>query len=118
MEKAKTPFVALSFDKTIIETLRDELACSIAWALRKFNNTTKDQAKSFKPDYLFCNYKKVGRSDELWPGPWRWVMYEIDDLDLAHRWLDKGADLLETMWPGELMGKQFNNGTDDDEDDA
>ena len=116
LKRARNPVVAISFDRDMIIALRNELGCPIAWVLEKFNDKYKIQADALKPDYLFCNHKKIGRSDELWRGSWRWVMYEIDDLELAHFWLDKGADLLETMWPGELMGRPFDGQADDAED--
>lgn len=108
LKKADNPVVAIAFDKDMITALRDELSCPIAWVLEKFNDKYRMQTEALKPDYLFCNHQKVGRSDNLWRGSWRWVMYEIDDLELAQRWLAKGADLLETMWPGELMGRPFD----------
>ena len=40
----------------------------------------------------------------LWPGPWRWAVYEVGDATLALGLAAQGAAFVETMAIGELLG--------------
>lgn len=42
------------------------------------------------PDYVFIRNHRVD-CEELPPGPWQWVVYEINSAEEAVRWRDRGA---------------------------
>ena len=72
--------------------------CSrIAWVFDEWHDTVKDQLFRLQPEYVFTDWECVpAEIVKLWPGAWQWVIYEIDDPQLALKWISKGVDLIET----------------------
>ena len=57
-----------------------------------------------QPEYVFTDYAEVPQQyDNLPQISCQWVVYTIDDADLALRWLHRGATLVETNNFGALI---------------
>ena len=91
----------IAFNLDFLVNAREQGFKQIGWVLTKFNEQTKIQARHHQPDFIICNYKKV--NDDLWDGPWQWMLYEIADADLAREWVGKGAAFIETMEVEQLL---------------
>lgn len=77
---------------------------SIGWILKKYNEESLIKATELAPDFLFCNHTKIPKkATEVWPGPWRWVFYEVDQVKQALQLMELGGHYLETMAIAELL---------------
>lgn len=101
LEPALEQCVIISYDVTALEEARRYGGNQIGWVIRNWNGADHTRADTLKPDYLICNYKKI--NSDLWPGRWRWILYEITDANLAMEWAAHGVEFAETMAVGELM---------------
>jgi glycerophosphoryl diester phosphodiesterase len=99
--------VLISFDSAVLEAAKELGINRIGWAIYKWENESLQRAQEFAPDFLFCNYKKIpDKKNALWSGPWRWALYDIVTPVLALRWINQGADLIETWDVGTLLTDQ------------
>lgn len=92
--------VIISFDPPALHAAASAGA-RVGLVLHNYDVAGLQDARALQPDYLFCNHKKTGDAD-LWPGPWLWGLYEVDNADLALALTYRGALFIETMAIGEL----------------
>lgn len=71
------------------------------WVIHRYDAAHHELADRHAPDYLICNYKRI--AGDLWQGGWQWMLYDITDPDLALRWADRGAGLIETRDIGGML---------------
>ena len=94
----------ISFAAEALEAARRHGAVAVGWVVRRWEAAAQAQAGELAPDYLFCNHTKLPPPPTpLWPGPWRWALYEVDEVDLALSLAERGADYIETMAVGDLL---------------
>jgi glycerophosphoryl diester phosphodiesterase len=90
--------VFISFELPAVEEARRRTGQPVGWALRSWDDTSKQHADTIGPEYLFCNVRRLPpEPTPLWSGPWAWVVYEITDADEANHLLDRGVGMIETM---------------------
>lgn len=90
--------VVISFSAPAVEEARRRTGCEVGWAIERWSEKSFETATHLAPGYLFCNYRKFPPPPApLWPGPWRWVAYEVTALDVANALVGRGVDLIETM---------------------
>ena len=90
--------VVISFSAQAVAEARRRSGCEIGWAIEHWSEESCATATALAPAYLFCNYRKFpSPPTPLWPGPWRWVAYEVTALDVANALVRRGVDLIETM---------------------
>ncbi|GBE10515.1 glycerophosphoryl diester phosphodiesterase [bacterium BMS3Bbin12] len=96
--------VPISFSADAVRCARDLDAPAVGWVLRSLDAAHCAQARRLAPAYLFCDHRAaLARPGRLWPGPWRWALYEVIGAGLARELAARGADLVETMAVGELL---------------
>lgn len=96
LEIAEFPVVVISFLYDIAVMAKSQYHCANGWVLTDFNQRSRQQCEMLSPDYIFCNVNKVKQPDDLWPGDWRWVLYDIKDPSEAKRWLHAENVMVET----------------------
>lgn len=97
MASAHFPWVFVSFIKDALRYVQARYPSPVGWILREHSDAYRDLAHAFRPQYLFCNIKRLPKhKDTFWPGPWRWAVYDIAAQDKARAWLARGADMIET----------------------
>jgi glycerophosphoryl diester phosphodiesterase len=101
VDRIINPLVLLSFSQAAVRIIQEQSRYRTGWVLDCFDHEHRDRADALRPDFLFCNKDKIDSA--LWPGGWKWIIYEVDSLDSALDWMARGAHFIETMWPGELM---------------
>jgi len=89
--------VAISFDLEAVVRARALGAAAIGWVLGRPDERSRRRAEDVRPDFLFVDVRRIGRRTTLWPGRWRWVVYEVDDPAVAHRLATLGVEFIETM---------------------
>lgn len=100
--------VVISFAAEAVAQASELGATRIGWAIRQFNGVTLNEANLLAPQFLFCDYKTIPEVSKqnphpLWPGPWRWAIYEVGNPGLAIHLAEVGADMLETFEIGTLI---------------
>lgn len=73
----------------------------IGWVIHRYDAEQRQLAEEHVPDYMICNYKRI--VGDLWQGSWQWMLYDITEPDLALRWAEKGAQLIETRDIGAML---------------
>lgn len=71
--------------------------------LKEWSKEARRKLDELRPDYALCNLERIPAEEELWPGPWKWVIYEVVGSTLAMELADRGADFVETMAIGEML---------------
>jgi glycerophosphoryl diester phosphodiesterase len=93
----RTQCVVISFDLAAIHRARRLGDAPIGWVLDAADDHSRLKYQALQPQFLFCDHRKLPPAGKLWPGPWRWVIYEVDSLPLALDLAERGADYVETM---------------------
>jgi glycerophosphoryl diester phosphodiesterase len=90
--------VLISFDLPSLGLLRSMTGARVGWVIEQYDEPTRQLVDELAPDYVFVDLAQVpATTANLWPGPWRWALYEIRDLASARRCADLGAYGIETM---------------------
>lgn len=94
---ARFPWVLISFLYDALRYISAQYDLPIGWVLHEYSDTAKAEAHSLEPAYLFCNFKRLPPIERpFWQGPWRWIVYDINDPQHALSLLHKGAHMIET----------------------
>ena len=88
--------VLASLDLPTVHAARGMAGYPIAWMLPAYDDHTRLKYEALQPEYLFCDRTYLPRQHALWRGPWRWVVYEVDTLDLVLELAQLGADFVVT----------------------
>jgi glycerophosphoryl diester phosphodiesterase len=85
-----------SADLSTIHAARALAGYPIAWVLPTYDNHTRLKYEALQPDYLFCDRAFLPAEGALWRGPWRWVIYEVDNLETVLALAARGAQFVAT----------------------
>lgn len=95
--------VIMSFAHDIVAHAHDRGWGRCGLVLGHWRDHASTELMALRPEALFCDYRKVparARLDDLEP---EIVLYEIDRVELALEWFERGADRIETFAVGELL---------------
>ena len=96
--------VIISFDLDALLQVKRNYALPIGWVLSEYSLQAKQLAETHSPSFLFCNQDKLpADSSVLWPGMWRWAIYEVTNISEANALMARDAHLLETMQVSKLL---------------
>ena len=96
--------VVISFEDAVVEQVAAGGGFRVGWILSEWSQAARQRAEDLRPDYLFVGRQHLPASAApLWRGPWRWVVYTVDDRDSVADFLARGFDLIETDRIGELL---------------
>ncbi|MGD8430305.1 MAG: glycerophosphodiester phosphodiesterase family protein [Ectothiorhodospiraceae bacterium] len=93
--------VIIGFDEGLLRLARSLGAPEIGWVASALSRQVADRAEALAPEYLFVD-RKVVPQGRLWPGNWRWVVYEVNDALEAERLAKAGAWGVETASVADL----------------
>ena len=104
LEPLRERVVVISFVERAVLTARRLGAAEIGWCLNYYDDDARRIAEAIAPDYVICDYHRLpDPPDRPWPGPWRWICWEVTDPALALELAARGVDLIETMACGEML---------------
>ncbi len=96
--------ILISYNTAAIKEVHQQGQIKTGWILKKYDDNSLRIARALDPDYLICNYTKLPETaEQLWPGHWSWVLYEITDPELALHLFRRGGRLIETMDIGKVL---------------
>lgn len=103
--------VLIAFDGRVLAHARQHCPLTIGWILEAFDAESHCTAESLQPEYLICNYKRLG-GQPPWPGTWQWMLYEINDHETAAGFAAQGVELIETADIGGMLaaGREIGGG--------
>ena len=109
LEIVREQVIIISFDDSVIRRLSVESGWKTGWVIDEWSTSAIDKAKELNLDYFFvdheCLPQELTTSQEAFfqELAWKWVIYEVDDPELASRLAQQGADLIETNDVGTLI---------------
>lgn len=90
--------IPISYEAAAVEHARALGAKAIGWVAAEWDECSHQTAVRLAPDYLFTNYTRLPDDRaEIWCGPWKWVLYEVTDPEIALALAAKGIEMIETM---------------------
>lgn len=95
--------VLMSFAQDIVAHARDRGWRRCGLVLDRWRDHTSVDLMALRPEALFCDYRKVPARTRLADLEPELVLYEIDRVELALEWFERGADRIETFAVGELL---------------
>lgn len=103
LRPAAERLIVISFDRDAIRQARQLGAPRVGWILDEWSAAARLDAESLDPDFLFSDRRLLPSGGPLWPGPWRWAVYEVTDPDEAMELAARGVELIETMALREML---------------
>ena len=121
LKPVRSRCVVISFDLPAVHMARQHGSFDIGWVLSDYDGHARLKFEALKPEFLFCDHQKLPAGvDRLWRGPWRWVIYEVESVEVALSLAERGADFIETMAVApmirafrELGARNTGKGSDD-----
>jgi len=88
--------IVISFNSLALRYVQHHSKIQVGWVVKHYNQKFYDKASVFKPDFLICDYKKVSEEKELWVGDWKWMLYSINNPEIAFSYAQRGIEFIET----------------------
>ncbi|TNF99425.1 MAG: hypothetical protein EP297_05635 [Gammaproteobacteria bacterium] len=96
--------IIISFAHEAVKYARTKSDLPIGWILPEWSNANHLLAEQLKPEYLFCNRKRLPpETQELWLGEWLWAVYAVNVPDEITGFFRRGISLIETNRVSELL---------------
>jgi len=96
--------VVISFVERAVLTARRLGVAEVGWCLNYYDADARRLAEAMAPDYLATERHRLPAGGERpWPGPWRWMCWEVTNRDTALALHRRGVALIETMACAELL---------------
>ncbi len=74
------------------------------WVLPEWTETNRELVEDHPQDFLIVKHSRVPSGhNALWRGTWHWVVYAIDDPDVACQQYDRGIEYVETNAIGDML---------------
>lgn len=104
LESLSERAIIISFDRDIIADFIKLGVYETGWIIDEYSGQSRYLAETLKPDYLLCKEDLLSEDEsELWPGPWQWMVYTIDNPQHALNLAQRGVSLVETNAIGEML---------------
>ena len=88
--------VIISFNEQALIYTKNHSKLNIGLVFEEYNERMKSIATKLKPEHLICWYK-VLPNEKVWDGDWQWMVYTINDPEIAKSLLKRGdIDFVET----------------------
>jgi glycerophosphoryl diester phosphodiesterase len=89
--------VLVSADLTAVHHVRRLSSFRIGWMLSEYSTLSALKSEALVPDYLLCDQQLLTPThSQLWRGPWRWAISNVNSLEVATEVASRGARLVAT----------------------
>lgn len=88
----------ISFDEKIVALTQQRTSLAAGWCLERYDAQSLQRAQKLQPSMLICACD-LPTGDRLWPGPWEWFVYGIENAQQAQAWHARGANWIEADNP-------------------
>ncbi len=86
----------ISFDYNVLLKAKKLGVKSVGWVLSEYDEESLKKAQELEPEFLISDIKKLSGDQCVWPGSWRWFVYDVVDAELAEHCVARGIDYIET----------------------
>jgi len=88
--------IIISFNVAALAYTKSHSKLRIGLVFEDYSEAFKSIALELKPEFMICWYKILPK-ERVWSGVWKWMVYTVNDADLAKRLLKRGdIDFVET----------------------
>lgn len=94
--------VLISEEEACLIHARKRSDLAVGWVFETWDDAHRRRAEALRPDYLLTDAACVPAGADLWPGPWAWAVYVVDDPEAARAWVARGARYVEGNDVGSL----------------
>lgn len=109
LEAYSDNIIIISFSAAALEYAKLHSNIKIGLVFSKYLARHQDIANTLKPDYMVCPYKIFPETD-YWQGTWKWIVYTINDIKTAEKWLARDEiSYIETDDISLLLGNECND---------
>ncbi len=88
LRKYSDNIIVISFSVAALKYVRKHSSIKVGLVFKQEPAKHQEIATKLKPEYMLCPYS-IFPETNLWEGPWEWVVYTINDIKLAMKWLAK-----------------------------
>jgi glycerophosphoryl diester phosphodiesterase len=107
LEPYASQCVVISYNLKAVRNVKQRGLCRAGWVFTTFDEENQLLAQQLKPDYLICNHEKIPEgfsfTDSLWQDCGAWMLYDINEPELALKWAKRGVGVIETRDVGALF---------------
>jgi glycerophosphoryl diester phosphodiesterase len=87
--------VLVSRDLTAVHHVRQVSSYRVGWILTEYSSLSALKSEALVPDYLLCDQELLTETNaQLWRGPWRWVIHNVNSREAATQLAARGARLV------------------------
>jgi len=92
----------ISFDAEACRIARATAGVPVGWVLDDDPILLQAKLEALRPEFVFCDHRRLPAGSPAPPGPWTWVVYEVTDAGLAIDLHERGVAMVESMAPFRL----------------
>lgn len=92
----------ISFDAEACRFARNTAGVPVGWVLDDDPISLKAELEDLRPEFIFCDHRRLPTGRPLPSGSWSWVVYEVTDAGLALELHARGVRMVESMAPFRL----------------
>jgi glycerophosphoryl diester phosphodiesterase len=81
---------------TLIELRTRRSGYPLGWVVSRYSEAEHARALALEPELIVASRTLLKPTTPRWPGPWRWMIYSVDDPQLARAYAAAGVTLVET----------------------
>ena len=96
LNQYKDQCTIISFDLHVLELVKEYSPINVGWVLNYYNQRSLNHANRVKPDFLIIDQKKLAVDTAPWQGEWQWMVYGVENADLAFAHYNNGVQHVET----------------------
>lgn len=101
----------ISFDADAVRLARASAQASIGWVLDGEPAQLRPLLDLMRPEFVFCDHRRLPAGRAPPAGRWAWVAYEVADAALAIDLASRGIAMVESMAPLRLAAELDARGT-------
>lgn len=91
--------IVISFDALACRLARAAKALPVGWVLDEEPASQLAALEDLRPEYVFCDHRRLAGHAPVPGGPWTWVVYEVRDAAQAVGLRARGVAMVESMAP-------------------
>jgi len=99
IEPVRGRCAVISFDADACRLARATGKVPVGWVLDGDPFQLRPVLELMRPEYVFCDHRRMPAGRPLPAGPWTWVAYEVTEAALALDLAARGVGMVESMAP-------------------
>ena len=105
LEPVRDRIIVISFDAMACRLARAVRGVPVGWVLDGEPSSQLSALEDLRPEFVFCDHRRLPAGSPVPGGPWTWVVYEVTDTDHAMGLRGRGVAMVESMQPLSLRDR-------------